>query len=195
MTFFPPREREGGRWRGGRGGKAKQAEVSEKKQTGRMGIFRQCEIFFWRGGNEGDAGGGKGRGKWVLNACPPTPHPGSVREKGWMGAKAAASRQSASLGPFPWVRGWGGLQMELTPQPSSSSSSPPHTDPGHCRRARSQEIGSASPPSACTGLPSSSTPRTKPHRWVVFVGATPGLSTAKKSCVSVTPKGSTAGPH
>lgn len=62
------------------------------------------------------------RGEWV-------PRPGSVLEERWMGAKPAASGQSASLEPFPWVRGVGGLQTGLTLKLSSSS--PPHINLGH----------------------------------------------------------------
>jgi len=82
-------------------------ERQNKQRLARKSSQGECGVFlgdarFWVG-NWGDAGGGRWRGKWVLNGSPP---PGSVLRKGWTGGKPAASRQSPSLGPFPWARGW-----------------------------------------------------------------------------------------
>lgn len=84
---------------------------------------------FWGGTGEMRAAGA-GKEKQVLNG---SPTPGSVLEKGWMdGGKVVCQRAKNLTGISPLGAGVGGLQPGLTLQPFSSSSSPPHTDPGHC---------------------------------------------------------------
>lgn len=112
------------------GGEERQSErrLARKSSQRKCGVFLDDARFL--GGNWGDEGGRSGKGKQVLNG---SPTPGSVLEKGWMdGGKVVCQRAKNLTGISPLGAGVGGLQPGLTLQPFSSSSSPPHTDPGHC---------------------------------------------------------------